>query len=116
MIDEDTPTEALRDRLVAIQKGLEISSTNKFEIVSMSGCSLDTPLGLKAIREKVQEIEPVLIILDSWSKLLRVTDENKANDVKKVLPHLDLLQAVCGSTILIVHHMKKDAARTADKT
>jgi hypothetical protein len=52
---------------------------------------------------------PRLVIVDTLHRAMPGGDENSAKDVGVVITHADVLRREAGSTVLIVHHTKKDA-------
>jgi hypothetical protein len=61
----------------------------------------------------VDELKPSLIVLDTLARCMVGADENAAKDMGNVVAALDRLRDVCGSCVVPVHHMGKNAAAGA---
>lgn len=62
---------------------------------------------LQKVREKMEEIKPALVILETIFRILRVDDVNDYAKVTKVLDPLLTLARATGTHILFTHHLGK---------
>lgn len=56
-------------------------------------------------------IPPVLVVIDTLSRCSGGAEENSNTDMAKVVSSADLLQQTFGCTVLLVHHVGKDAQK-----
>lgn len=56
---------------------------------------------------------PLLIVVDTLSRVMAGGDENSASDMTALIRNLDAIRAATGAHMLTVHHTGKDAARGA---
>ena len=56
---------------------------------------------------------PLLIVVDTLSRVMAGGDENSAADMTALIRNLDAIRAATGAHMLTVHHTGKDAARGA---
>jgi len=71
---------------------------------------LDLPQDRQRLRRTVEQIKPVLLILDPFIRLHR-TDENASKEVAPLLGYLRELQRECHTAVLLVHHVRKGAGK-----
>lgn len=57
--------------------------------------------------------KPLLIVIDTLSRVMAGGDENSAADMTSLIRNIDGIREVTGATVLLVHHTGKDAARGA---
>lgn len=55
----------------------------------------------------VNEIRPVLVVIDTLSRSMAGGDENEAKDMTAVIKAADRIRAVNGCTVVVVHHTPK---------
>lgn len=104
---EDTQAiQRERFELVKKAKGIEEELPNLGIMVARDGLRLDQEEGIQALRAKVIEFKPSLLILDPWVRLQQVS-ENNATGVAKVLSELRKIKDEFGCGILLVHHAAK---------
>lgn len=60
---------------------------------------------------QIQQFQPSLVVLDPLARFMDGADENRFEDMGKVLASLDLLLVETGTTLLVVHHSGKDPSR-----
>ena len=78
------------------------------EIITAPSLRLDTPTDRQRLSDTVQNIQPILLILDPLIRLHRI-DENDASQVAALLSYLRQLQRQFHLAILLVHHARKDS-------
>lgn len=78
-------------------------------------CTEDEDLDdlVAAIRGKCGRDEPVLIVVDTVSRVMGGGDENSGADMGALVAAADALREEFGSAVLLVHHLGKDASRGA---
>lgn len=107
--------------------------TNRIAALKATAGVLDVPLALKRagldllhdtadlqhICDLTAEIvakypgRPVLIVIDTLSRIMAGGDENSAADMTALIRNVDAIRAATGAHIMLVHHTGKDAARGA---
>lgn len=107
--------------------------TNRIAALKATAGVLDVPLALKRagldllhdtadlqhICDLVAEIvakypgRPILIVIDTLSRIMAGGDENSAADMTALIRNVDAIRAATGAHIMLVHHTGKDAARGA---
>ena len=112
LVDQDTPTQVLRERLIALSKrveGLEIPDLpQRLYVSSHEGIALDKRAGADTLTEMVREREPVLVILETLNTITSGDfNENHANEVRRLFEHIEQVQQAHPCTILISHHFGK---------
>lgn len=104
---EDTQAiQRERFELVKAAKGINEELPNLGIMVSEEGLRLDQEEGILALRDKIIEFKPELLILDPWVRLQQVS-ENNATGVAKILAELRKIKNEFGCGILLVHHAAK---------
>jgi hypothetical protein len=78
------------------------------EVITAPSLRLDTPTDRHRLSDTVQNLQPVLLILDPLIRLHRV-DENDATQIATLLSYLRELQRQFQLAILLVHHARKDS-------
>ncbi len=71
---------------------------------------LDLPQDCQRLRQTVEQINPVLLVLDPFIRLHR-TDENASKEVAPLLGYLRDLQREYHTAVLLVHHVRKGAGK-----
>lgn len=108
---EDGP-EQLRDRLMAITraKNLNLADLDLF-LLTVPSLRLDSALDRARLDATVERLRPRLLLLDPFVRLHRL-DENSAADMAALLGELRDLQRRHHLAIILVHHLRKNAAAT----
>lgn len=74
---------------------------------------------LQAVYDLAQAVKanapnrPLLIVIDTLSRVMAGGDENSAADMTALIKNIDQLRELTGAHIMLVHHTGKDAARGA---
>jgi hypothetical protein len=101
LIDEETPHAFLRERIekMGFEKNLP------FYFLHFQDVRLDNKDCFEALMGKVEEINPVLVVIDS---LIRVhgQKEDDATSMSRVIDRLRKI-ANLGTTLLVIHHHRK---------
>ena len=71
---------------------------------------LDSLGGQKQLWRAVEAVEPNVLILDPWYKVL-MGDENESTDARKITDFLDSVIEGFNCSILIIHHAGKDLSK-----
>lgn len=80
---------------------------------------LQSEADLQAIFDLTKEIKatkpnlPLVIVIDTLSRVMAGGDENSAADMTALIRNIDALRAATGAHIMLVHHTGKDTARGA---
>lgn len=108
---EDGP-EQLRDRLMAITraKHFGLADLDLF-LLTVPSLRLDSALDRDRLDATLDRLRPRLLLLDPFVRLHR-SDENSAADMAALLGGLRDLQRRHHLAIILVHHLRKNAAAT----
>jgi len=68
---------------------------------------LEDPDYRDLLLRKVEEMKPVLIVIDTKSAMTASVDENSANEQSMIINFMKRLKRVSGACILIIHHKGK---------
>jgi hypothetical protein len=99
----------VRQRLAGIAAAAQVPFDSlPVEVITAPALRLDTPADRARLQETVQELRPVLLILDPLIRLHRV-DENDASQIAGLLSYLRELQRQFGLAVMVVHHARKDS-------
>ena len=78
------------------------------EVITAPSLRLDTPADRLRLSDTVQQLRPLLLILDPLIRLHRV-DENDATQIAALLSYLRELQRQFQLAVMLVHHARKDS-------
>ncbi len=99
----------VRQRLQAIAAAAQVPFASlPVEVITAPSLRLDTPADRQRLSNTVQQLRPILLILDPLIRLHRV-DENDATQIAALLSYLRLLQRQFHLAVLLVHHARKDS-------
>jgi len=99
----------VRQRLEGIAAAAQVNfQALPVEVITAPSLRLDTPTDRHRLSDTVQNLQPVLLILDPLIRLHRV-DENDATQIATLLSYLRELQRQFQLAILLVHHARKDS-------
>lgn len=105
------PTEGLsgiKDRLTG-WINFHNKTPNVRIMVPAPNLSRDTDLGLSL--KCLKEIEPDIVILDTFSGLALGLDENSSRDMNTILDRIKKIQAELDCVIICIHHSGKDSGQ-----
>ena len=107
---EDT-AHAIKDRVLAIAsaRGVDDISRLPIGLICEDALRLDNAQHQQRLAATVQKLKPRLLILDPLVRLHR-SDENSSADVGLLLHYLRQLQRQSAAAVLLVHHIRKNAA------
>jgi RecA-family ATPase len=106
---EDSP-QAVRERGVQLAKARSIDLDQlPVGLLDEPTIRLDDPKHQYRLRATCKSIRPKLLILDPFVRL-HSADENSASQIAEILGFLRSLQKDHGVSILLVHHVRKNAA------
>jgi AAA domain len=99
----------VRQRLEGIACAAQVGFESlPVEVITAPSLRLDTPTDRKRLSDTVQDLQPILLILDPLIRLHRV-DENDATQIATLLSYLRELQRQFHLAVLLVHHARKDS-------
>lgn len=102
-------------RLDAWSRHARIPDLDTFEVVHWLPRAVNL-LDMSEVGELcglVEELRPVLVVLDTYSRCLGGGDENGPKDSSTAVVALDRIRNVAGSCVLTIHHSGKDATAGA---
>jgi hypothetical protein len=99
----------VRQRLAGIASAAQVCFQSlPVEVITSPSLRLDTPADRQRLSNTVQNLQPILLILDPLIRLHRV-DENDATQIAALLSYLRELQRQFHLAVLLVHHARKDS-------
>jgi hypothetical protein len=99
----------VRQRLEGISSAAQVSFQSlAVDVITAPSLRLDTPTDRQRLSDAVQNLRPILLILDPLIRLHRV-DENDATQIAGLLSYLRELQRQFHLAVLLVHHARKDS-------
>ena len=99
----------VRQRLEGIAAAAQVPFDSlPVQVITTPTLRLDTPEDRSRLRETVQQLRPVLLVLDPLIRLHRV-DENDASQIAGLLSYLRELQRQFALAVMLVHHARKDS-------
>jgi hypothetical protein len=99
----------VRQRLEGIAGAAQVSfPALPVEVITAPSLRLDMPTDRQRLSDTVQNLRPILLILDPLIRLHRV-DENDATQIAALLSYLRQLQRQFQLAVLLVHHARKDS-------
>ena len=99
----------VRQRLEGIASAAQVSFDSlPVEVITAPSLRLDLPTDRQRLSNTVENLRPILLILDPLIRLHRV-DENDATQIATLLSYLRELQRQFQLAVLVVHHARKDS-------
>jgi hypothetical protein len=99
----------VRQRLEGIAAAAQVPFDSlPLEVITAPSLRLDTAADCLRLSDTVQELRPILLILDPLIRLHRV-DENDATQIAGLLSYLRELQRQFALAVMLVHHARKDS-------
>jgi hypothetical protein len=99
----------VRQRLEGIAAAAQVPFDSlAVQVITAPTLRLDTPADRARLLDTVQQLQPILLILDPLIRLHRV-DENDATQIATLLSYLRQLQRQFALAVLLVHHARKDS-------
>jgi len=81
----------------------------------LQGFTLDSKRCMEFLEQQLANKNYRLVVLDCWTNLVLYTDENKANEVSRVLTRLRRLAYEYDCTFLLTHHLRKNVAYVTEE-
>lgn len=99
----------VRQRLEGIAAAAQVPFASlPIEVITAPTLRLDSATDRQRLANTIQELGPLLLILDPLIRLHRV-DENDATQIAALLSYLRQLQRQFHLAVLLVHHARKDS-------
>ena len=99
----------VRQRLEGIATAAQVPFDSlPVQVITAPSLRLDTPADRSRLADTVQQLRPILLILDPLIRLHRV-DENDASQIAGLLSYLRELQRRFALAVMLVHHARKDS-------
>jgi hypothetical protein len=99
----------VRHRLEGIAGAAQVPFASlPVEVITAPSLRLDMPADRQRLSNTVQNLRPILLILDPLIRLHRV-DENDATQIAALLSFLRELQRKFQLAVIVVHHARKDS-------
>jgi hypothetical protein len=99
----------VRQRLEGIACAAQVDFQSlTVEVITAPSLRLDMPTDRQRLTQTVQDLQPILLIMDPLIRLHRA-DENDATQMATLLSYLRELQRQFHLAVLLVHHARKDS-------
>jgi len=99
----------VRQRLEGIARAAQVAFTSlPVEVITAPSLRLDTAVDRQRLSDTIQNLQPILLILDPLIRLHRL-DENDASQIAALLSYLRQLQRQFQVAVILVHHARKDS-------
>jgi hypothetical protein len=99
----------VRQRLEGIAAAAQVPFDSlPVQVITAPTLRLDTPTDRARLLDTIQQLRPLLLILDPLIRLHRV-DENDATQIAGLLSYLRELQRQFALAVMLVHHARKDS-------
>lgn len=106
IIDEESGESRLRFRLNRLLG--DESADLPIYLASMSGIDLGSRRWVDALHQKIEELRPAVVIIDSLVRVHR-GDENSAQAMSQVFATLSQIRQQFGCAFVLTHHLRKRA-------
>jgi hypothetical protein len=101
LVDEETPQGFLRERTTK----MGFTPDLPFYFLHFQDVRLDQEMGYQALLARIEEVKPVMIVIDSLVRVHRQREDD-AISMSLVISRLRKI-ANSGTTVLVIHHHKK---------
>jgi hypothetical protein len=99
----------VRQRLEGIASAAQVGFPSlPVEVITAPSLRLDTAVDRQRLADTVQNLKPILLVLDPLIRLHRL-DENDASQIATLLSYLRELQRQFQVAVILVHHARKDS-------
>jgi biotin operon repressor len=95
-------------------RALGLNPLEGIDTLNLTDFSIDSTSSIKWLEKVIAEKKYALVVLDSWTNLIRNTDENKAPEVGKVLSRLRKIAYEHGCCFVLIHHVRKNMPYAVD--
>ncbi|MBM4371356.1 MAG: AAA family ATPase, partial [Deltaproteobacteria bacterium] len=96
-----------RNRLAAMLRSRALHPSKVDLLFGDKAIKLQDARGRDLFHQIVERLRPLVIVLDPYRAFFS-GDENSTRDTNAFTDALDEIQDICGSTVVIVHHSRKD--------
>lgn len=103
----------LQDRVVAWMRHNAVTEVPDDAFLLLPRMVLTNAEEWNLLVRLVQELRPALIVLDTQQRTTAGVEENSAAEMASVVERWDWLVKQGGATVLVVHHLGKDASKGA---
>jgi signal recognition particle subunit SEC65 len=110
IIDNENYPGLYRQRV----RALGLNPLEGIDTLNLTDFSIDSTFSIKWLEKVIAEKKYALVVLDSWTNLIRNTDENKAPEVGKVLSRLRKIAYEHGCCFVLIHHLRKNMPYAVD--
>jgi len=93
---------------------LGLNPLEDIDVLNLSEFAIDSGKSLEWLTKVLGENKYSLIVLDSWTNLVRRIDENKAGEVGPVLSRLRQLAYEYCCCFVLIHHLRKNLPYAVD--
>ena len=87
---------------------LGLNPLDGIDVLNLSGFRLDSTRCIEWLEKTLMDQKYSMVILDSWSDLTSRIDENKADEVGRVLSRLRKLSYENECCFVLIHHLRKN--------
>jgi hypothetical protein len=95
-------------------RALGLNPLEGIDTLNLTEFSIDRRQSIEWLEKVLAENKYTLVVLDSWTNLIRNTDENKAPEVGKVLSRLRKIAYEHGCCFVLIHHLRKNMPYAVD--
>jgi signal recognition particle subunit SEC65 len=95
-------------------RALGLNPLEGIDTLNLTDFSIDSRQSIEWLEKALAEKKYALVVLDSWTNLIRNTDENKAPEVGKVLSRLRKIAYEHGCCFVLIHHLRKNMPYAVD--
>jgi len=95
-------------------RALGLNPLEGIDTLNLTEFSIDSRQSIEWLEKALAEKKYTLVVLDSWTNLIRETDENKAPEVGKVLSRLRKIAYEHGCCFVLIHHVRKNMPYAVD--
>jgi hypothetical protein len=95
-------------------RALGLNPLEGIDTLNLTEFSIDRRQSIEWLEKALAEKKYTLVVLDSWTNLIRETDENKAPEVGKVLSRLRKIAYEHGCCFVLIHHVRKNMPYAVD--
>lgn len=104
---------AQQDRVVAWMRHNQVTEVPDDTFLLLPRMVLTNAEEWNLLVRLVQQVRPALIVLDTQQRTTAGVEENSASEMASVVERWDWLVKQGGATVLVVHHLGKDASKGA---
>ncbi|MEM1770173.1 MAG: AAA family ATPase [Nitrososphaerota archaeon] len=106
IIDNENNASILKQR----SEILDLNPIDTVDVINFTEWRLDKKDAIAKLKNLILSNGYGLLILDNWTVLTSIVEENKATEVSNILTKLRKTAYETNSTILLIHHLRKGMA------